>query len=78
MKTTWSALEKSMTVNARIIRNYMQGGGVAFRTELKRVCDIRGGYYDDLSVDLAIRSLIDDGVIVAKPAGTVTGYVLAG
>jgi len=77
MKTTWAAIEKAMNLNARIIRDYMKGGGMVFRTELQRVCDLRGGYYDDLSVDMAIRSLLDDGVIVTKPAGTVTGYVLA-
>lgn len=67
------ALQKAAALNARVILDYLDDGAVPTRSEINKVCASKG-YADEISVDLAIKQLLEDGFITKRSAKGLTYY----
>lgn len=69
----YPALVKAAAFNAELILDFLDAGACPTRGEIKRMC-AANGYADDVSVDLALRQVIDDGLVVSSACHGMTTF----
>jgi hypothetical protein len=74
--THYPALLKAAAVNAGVILDVLEDGARPTLGDLRRAC-AADGYADELSVDIALRQLIDDGYVVRCETHGHVDYALA-
>lgn len=67
------ALFKAAAVNAGLILDFLDNGACPTRGDIKRLCAAEG-YADDASIDIALRQIIDEGLVVSSDCYGMTTY----
>jgi len=70
----YDSLIEAANLNASIICDHLEGGAVATLGDIKRVC-AANGYADDVSVDIALRQVVEGGLVIKQTVHGLTTYI---